>query len=60
LLVEVTAVEHVNPVRFEALWPLGKPLKLAVIVGTVPPYVMLADDAVMVRGAGLTTTDPVT
>jgi hypothetical protein len=57
----VAVVEHVGGVVNElAVSPLVNPEYVEVMVGTVPPYVMDAEEAAMERGAGLTCTDPFT
>jgi hypothetical protein len=47
-------------VRDAAVSPLTKPLYDAVIAGTAAPYILLGDDAVIVRGAAVTVRVPAT
>jgi hypothetical protein len=47
-------------VRLAEVSPPTKPVKLGVIVGTVPPTVIVPDDAVIRSGAGVTLSVPLT
>jgi hypothetical protein len=53
----VAVVLHVG-VTVGARSPFSRPVYPAVMTGTVPPYVIDPLEAVMVSGAGVTTTEP--
>jgi len=60
-LVEVAVVEHVGGVVSEAaVSPFTNPEYEGVIVGGVPPYVMVPDEAIIANVADPTTTAPFT
>ena len=57
---ELAVLVQVGPAASEvAVSPLTKPAYDAVTAGGVPPYVIVALEAVMVSGAGCTTRSPV-
>jgi hypothetical protein len=60
-LEDVAVVEHVGAVvRDAAVSPFTKPEYEAVMVGTVPPYVIEPDEALIESGAGPEVTEPAT
>ncbi len=55
----MAAVEQLGGVVSEdALSPLTKPEYEAVMAGTFPPYVVVGEEAVTMRGAAVTPTSP--